>query len=243
MANFIGLVYATLKEEGIDTKGMSTDEAVAKYNELQGKDGGKAGKKEGTPAEEKRMEEKGILDEKQLKLLPKMKTEHLKESIEWFEGLYEKHKDKESGEQIKRFIDAYKEELNKRKTVKKESPDDVKKKLNGEKKESKEEQKPEDVKNKLNGEKQKEEKAEGSDIEEGKKDWVKTAEDEEVWNSLTDDEKKLLTYSSDMGFWYDEILGNDEIKEKYDDLSAKFSRSKKESPEDVKKKLGGDNYL
>ncbi len=34
MANFIGLVYATLKQEGIDTKGMSTDEAVAKYNEL-----------------------------------------------------------------------------------------------------------------------------------------------------------------------------------------------------------------
>ena len=35
MANFIGLVYATLKAEGIDTAGMSTDEAVAKYNELQ----------------------------------------------------------------------------------------------------------------------------------------------------------------------------------------------------------------
>ena len=36
MANFIGLVYATLKEEGIDTKGMSTDEAVAKFKELKG---------------------------------------------------------------------------------------------------------------------------------------------------------------------------------------------------------------
>lgn len=36
MANFIGLVYATLKENGIDTKGMSTDEAVAKFKELQG---------------------------------------------------------------------------------------------------------------------------------------------------------------------------------------------------------------
>lgn len=124
MANFIGLVYATLKNEGIDTKGMSTDEAVKKYNELQEKSGGKAGEKEATPAENKKLaekepekKEKGILDEKQLKLLPKMKTEHIKESIEWFEGLYEKHKDKESGKQIKRFIDAFKEELNKRKTV------------------------------------------------------------------------------------------------------------------------------
>ena len=36
MANFIALVYATLKEEGIDTKGMSTDEAVAKFKELKG---------------------------------------------------------------------------------------------------------------------------------------------------------------------------------------------------------------
>lgn len=38
MANFIGLVYATLKSKGIDTSGMSTDEAVAKFNELQGTD-------------------------------------------------------------------------------------------------------------------------------------------------------------------------------------------------------------
>ena len=45
MANFIGLVYATLKNEGIDTKDMSTDEAVKKYNELQKKAGGKAGEK------------------------------------------------------------------------------------------------------------------------------------------------------------------------------------------------------
>lgn len=77
MANFIGLVYATLKKEGIDTSNMSTDEAVKKFKELQG-----------------------------------------------------------SGE--------------------KESPEDVKKKLNGEKKEGKEEQKPEDVKKKLGGESPKE---------------------------------------------------------------------------------------
>lgn len=62
MANFIGLVYATLKNEGIDTKDMSTDEAVKKYNELQEKAGGKAGEKEGTPAEQKKLQEKGIED-------------------------------------------------------------------------------------------------------------------------------------------------------------------------------------
>lgn len=57
MANFIGLVYATLKAEGIDTNGMSTDEAVAKYNELQKASGGKSGEKEGTPAENRKMNE------------------------------------------------------------------------------------------------------------------------------------------------------------------------------------------
>lgn len=36
MANFIALVYATLKEKGIDTSKMSTDEAVSKFKELQG---------------------------------------------------------------------------------------------------------------------------------------------------------------------------------------------------------------
>ena len=55
MANFIGLVYATLKKEGIDTKGMDTDEAIAKYNELQKSSGGKSGEKEPTPAENKEL--------------------------------------------------------------------------------------------------------------------------------------------------------------------------------------------
>lgn len=59
MANFIGLVYATLKQEGIDTKGMDTDEAVKKYKELQSKNG-KSGEKEGTPAEQRKLQEKGI---------------------------------------------------------------------------------------------------------------------------------------------------------------------------------------
>ena len=34
MANFIGLVFGTLKKEGIDTKNMSVDDAIAKYNEI-----------------------------------------------------------------------------------------------------------------------------------------------------------------------------------------------------------------
>lgn len=74
MGNFIGMVYATLKNEGIDTKGMSTDDAVKKYNELQGKSGKDGGEKEvekteekGTPAEQKRMEEKGITESKDTK--------------------------------------------------------------------------------------------------------------------------------------------------------------------------------
>lgn len=55
MANFIGMVFATLKEEGIDTKGMSTDEAVAKFKELQKSSGGKEGETEGTPAEQRKV--------------------------------------------------------------------------------------------------------------------------------------------------------------------------------------------
>lgn len=51
MANFIGLVYATLKEKGIDTSKMSTDEAVAKFKELQGE--GKEEKKD-TPEDVKK---------------------------------------------------------------------------------------------------------------------------------------------------------------------------------------------
>lgn len=70
MANFIGMVFATLQKEGVDTKGMSTDEAVKKFNELKGKNGGgKEGgdkkapsqdKKELTPNESKRLQELGV---------------------------------------------------------------------------------------------------------------------------------------------------------------------------------------
>lgn len=71
MANFIGLVYATLKENGIDTKGMSTDEAVAKFNELQGEDKEEkkdtpedVKKKLGEKKEEKREEEPSEVKDK-----------------------------------------------------------------------------------------------------------------------------------------------------------------------------------
>ena len=70
MANFIGMVFATLQKEGVNTKGMSTDEAVKKFNELKGKNGGgKEGgdkkaqsqdKKELTPNESKRLQELGV---------------------------------------------------------------------------------------------------------------------------------------------------------------------------------------
>ena len=64
MANFIGMVYATLEAEGIETKNMSTDVAVKKFNELQEQGGGKSGEKEGTPAENRRLEEKGFTHKK-----------------------------------------------------------------------------------------------------------------------------------------------------------------------------------
>lgn len=41
MANFIGMVYGTLKAKGIDTSKMSTDEAIAKFNEITKNDGSK----------------------------------------------------------------------------------------------------------------------------------------------------------------------------------------------------------
>lgn len=62
MSNFIGLVYATLKNEGIDTKGLSNDEAVKKFNELQGKE--TTNQKEiSTPAEKRRLKQMGITNE------------------------------------------------------------------------------------------------------------------------------------------------------------------------------------
>ena len=61
MGNFIGLVYATLKEEGIDTSKLSTNQAIEKFKELQEKKGNTSGsiteasEKERTQAENRKM--------------------------------------------------------------------------------------------------------------------------------------------------------------------------------------------
>lgn len=63
MPNFIGLVYATLKKHGIDTSRMSTQEAIKKYNELQGQGNNQNASKEDRISRlKKQMEEaKGIM--------------------------------------------------------------------------------------------------------------------------------------------------------------------------------------
>lgn len=59
MSNFIGMVFATLKKEGIDTSKMNTSEAIAKYNEIQGSGGGSSAKGEETPKTEQKTAEIG----------------------------------------------------------------------------------------------------------------------------------------------------------------------------------------
>lgn len=59
MSNFIGMVFATLKKEGIDTSKMDTSEAIAKYNEIQGGGNGSSAKGEETPKTEKKTAETG----------------------------------------------------------------------------------------------------------------------------------------------------------------------------------------
>lgn len=59
MSNFIGMVFATLKKEGIDTSKMDTSEAIAKYNEIKGGDGGSNEKGEETPKQEEKTAETG----------------------------------------------------------------------------------------------------------------------------------------------------------------------------------------
>ena len=68
MTNFIKMVYAKMNEVGIETKDLSTDEAVKKYKELE-KGKGTETKTEsdstdnsGTDAEKERLKEKGIQD-------------------------------------------------------------------------------------------------------------------------------------------------------------------------------------
>lgn len=59
MANFIGVVFATLKKEGIDTKNMTTEEAIAKFNEIKGTDGGESAKGDKEPKQEPKTAETG----------------------------------------------------------------------------------------------------------------------------------------------------------------------------------------
>ena len=63
------------------------------------------------------------------------------------------------------------------------------------------------------------------EVESGKDRWVKTEEDEKVWNSLSDEDKEFLVLSNDMGFWFDEIKGNEELEDRYQELKNKFSIS------------------
>lgn len=63
MGNFIGMVYSQLKEAGVDTSDMDTNQAIDKWNAMQEKEG-KFGSDKPTDAESKRMKEMGIEDDK-----------------------------------------------------------------------------------------------------------------------------------------------------------------------------------
>ena len=72
------------------------------------------------------------------------------------------------------------------------------------------------------------EKAEREDIIiEGYDEFVETEEDEEEWNKLSEDEKYLLSMSTDMGFNFDELNENPEAKAKVEELQSRFSKFKK----------------
>ena len=72
----MGLVFATLKNEGIDTKGMSNDEAVKRFNELKGKG-------DGTPAEQRKLEEKGVTKTDNERLETILKERNQNEDIDF----------------------------------------------------------------------------------------------------------------------------------------------------------------
>lgn len=85
MANFIALVYATLKEEGIDTKGMSTDEAVEKFKEIQGKENPEDVKKK-LNGEKPQVKPKRVVDEGAKKIhqeREKAKKENINNALEY----------------------------------------------------------------------------------------------------------------------------------------------------------------
>ena len=67
-------------------------------------------------------------------------------------------------------------------------------------------------------------------IEEGRERWVVTPEDEKVWDSLSDSDRLFLTYSDDMGYWYDNIMDREELMDAYLELASKFSRYADKEP-------------
>lgn len=67
-------------------------------------------------------------------------------------------------------------------------------------------------------------------MEEGRERWVVTPEDEKVWDSLSDSDRLFLTYSDDMGYWFDNIMDREELMDAYMELATKFSRYKDKAP-------------
>lgn len=81
-------------------------------------------------------------------------------------------------------------------------------------------------------------------IESAKEDWVTNEKDEKIWNSLSNDDKYLLGMSNDIGFWYDNIMDNEEVKAHYDELVAKFNgKEEQPSEEDRFKNVGHKEEL
>lgn len=78
MSIFIGLAYAVVEKEGIDTSKMSPSEVVKKYNELQKK----AGQTDATPKEYEKLKQ-------QKKFIPNSQTikkyEIKKDELEWYD--------------------------------------------------------------------------------------------------------------------------------------------------------------
>lgn len=87
MSNFIKLVYVTLKNEGIDTKGMDSDEAIKKYKELQKESGGKEGERKGTPSEQKKVRELNSDPNNK-----EQKIKQLKKDLENTQGFFNRYK-------------------------------------------------------------------------------------------------------------------------------------------------------
>lgn len=69
-------------------------------------------------------------------------------------------------------------------------------------------------------------------IEDGEYQWVRTAEDKKVWDSLSDDDKYLISMSDDMGTWFDDVSDDEDIYDRWYELASKFSKFVNESVSD-----------